>query len=158
MILRSPNPGGGWRYQPQADGGEDTSCTMTVFHALASARQAGIAVPNETIAKVVKYLKGVHDAETGGFAYNEKGLVRFPCTAGGAYIAQLAGQRDTAMVNAALRHLKSQAPGIFTATQYYCYGHYYAIQAMVQAGDEEYSKWYPQIRDALVSQQTAQGA
>ena len=48
VILRSQNPGGGWRYQPQADGGEDTSCTQTVFHALASARQAGIFVPNET--------------------------------------------------------------------------------------------------------------
>jgi hypothetical protein len=159
VILRSQNPGGGWRYQPQADGGEDTSCTMTVFHALASARQAGIAVPNETIAKVVKYLKGVHDAETGGFAYNEKGLVSFPCTAGGAYIAQLAGQRDTEMVNAALRHLKSQTAGIITGgARYYCYGHYYAIQAMVQAGDDEYAKWYPQIRDALISQQNTQGA
>ena len=70
VIVRSQNPGGGWRYQPQADGGEDTSCTMTVLsRPLASARQAGIVVPNETIAKVVGYLKNVHDAETGGFAY-----------------------------------------------------------------------------------------
>jgi len=157
VILRSQNPGGGWRYQPQADGGEDTSCTMTVFHALASARQAGIVVPNETIANVVKYLKNVHDAETGGFGYTYNGKMRMPCTAGGTYIAQLAGQRDTEMVNAALRHLKSLAPGIFTGGHYYFYGHYYAIQAMVQAGDEEYSKWYPQIRDALISQQSAQG-
>jgi putative lipoic acid-binding regulatory protein len=131
---------------------------MTVFHALASARQAGIVVPNETIAKVVKYLKNVHDAETGGFTYNEKAAASFPCTAGGAYIAQLAGQRDTEMVNAALRHVKSQAPGIFTGARYYSYGHYYAIQAMVQAGDEEYAKWYPQIRDALISKQNAKGA
>jgi hypothetical protein len=131
---------------------------MTVFHALASARQAGIVVPNETIAKVVKYLKNVQDAETGGFAYNYKGKMRMPCTAGGTYIAQLAGQRDTEMVNAALRNLKGQAPAIFAGGHYYFYGHYYAIQAMVQAGDEEYSKWYPQIRDALISQQTAQGA
>ena len=29
---------------------------------------------------------------------------------------------------------------------------------MVQAGDDEYAKWYPQIRDALISQQNAQGA
>jgi uncharacterized protein YfaS (alpha-2-macroglobulin family) len=158
VILRSQNPGGGWRYQPHADGGEDTSCTMTVFHALASARQAGIVVPNETLAKAVKYLNHVNDAETGGFAYNGKGAVSFPCTAGGAYIAQLAGQRDTEMVNAALRHLKSQAPGIFTGARYYGYGHYYAIQAMVQAGDEEYAKWYPQIRDALISKQNAKGA
>ena len=159
VILRSQNPGGGWRYQPQADGGEDLSCTMTVFHALASARQAGIVVPNETIAKVVKYLKGVHDAETGGFFYKNSRQVTFPCTAGGAYIAQLAGQRDTEMVNAALRHLKIQSPGIITGrAQYYYYGHYYAIQAMVQAGDDEYAEWYPQIRNALISRQNAQGA
>ena len=158
VILRSQSTAGGWRYQPSPAAGQDASVTMTVFHALASARQAGIVVPNETIAKVVKYLKNVHDAETGGFAYNYKGKMRFPCTAGGAYIAQLAGQRDTEMVNAALRHLKSLSPGIFTGTQYYSYGHYYAIQAMVQAGDEEYAKWYPKIRDALISKQTAQGA
>lgn len=161
VILRSQNPGGGWRYQPQADGGEDTSCTQTVFHALASARQAGIAVPNETIAKVVKYLESAQDATTGGFTYTPGGNrnVTPACTAGGAYIAQLAGQRDTEMVNAALRHLKSQAPGIITGGgSYYYYTHYYAIQAMVQAGDEEYAKWYPQIRDALISRQNAKGA
>ncbi len=158
VILRSQTPGGGWRYQPQADGGEDTSCTMTIFHALASARQAGIVVPNETITKVGKYLRNVHDAETGGFVYNGKAAASFPCTAGGAYIAQLAGQRDTEMVNAAIRHINSLSPGIFAGERYYSYGHYYAIQAMVQAGDEEYSKWYPQVRDALISKQTAEGA
>jgi squalene cyclase len=62
------------------------------------------------------------------------------------------------MVNAAIRQLKSQAPGIFTGgVMHYFYAHYYAIQAMVQAGDREYSDWYPKIRDALVSQQNAQG-
>ena len=66
VILRSQNLSGGWGYQPQADGGQDTSCTQTVFHALASARQAGIVVPNETIAKVVKYLERAKDPTTGG--------------------------------------------------------------------------------------------
>jgi uncharacterized protein YfaS (alpha-2-macroglobulin family) len=159
VILRSQNPGGGWRYQPQADGGEDTSCTMTVFHALASARQAGIVVPNETISKLVKYLKSARNGETGGFVYAPQGKVTIACTAGGAYIAQLAGQRDTEMVKTALRYLKSQSPGIITGNvHYYYYAHYYAIQAMVQAGDDEYAKWYPQIRDALISRQNSQGA
>lgn len=159
VIVRSQNPGGGWRYQPQADAGEDTSCTMTIFHALASAHQAGIVVPSATIAKVVKYLEGVNDPQAGGFAYNGKQQSKgAACTAGGAYIAQLAGQRDTEMVNAAIRNLKGQAPGIFAGgVPYYYYAHYYAIQAMVQAGDEEYSEWYPRIRDALISQQNAQG-
>jgi hypothetical protein len=160
VILRSQNPGGGWRYQPQADGGEDTSCTQTVFHALASARQAGIYVPNETIAKVAKYLESAHDPQTGGFAYTPRGgKVTSACTAGGTYTAQLAGLRDTEMTSSALRHLKSQAPGIITGGgSYYYYTHYYAIQAMVQAGDDEYAKWYPQIRDALITRQNEKGA
>ena len=158
VILRSQNPSGGWRYQPQADAGQDTSCTQTVFHALASAHQAGIVVPNATIEKVVKYLEGVYNPQTGAILYtaNHKGHSS-ACTAGGAYIAQLAGQRDTEMVNAAIRNLKSQSPGIFTGGNFYYYTHYYAIQAMVQAGDEAYSEWYPKIRDALVKQQNAQG-
>jgi hypothetical protein len=61
------------------------------------------------------------------------------------------------MVNAAIRNLKSQSPGIFTGGNFYYYTHYYAIQAMVQAGDEAYFEWYPKIRDALISQQNAQG-
>ena len=160
VILRSQNPGGGWRYQPQADGGEDTSCTQTVFHALASARQAGIYVPNETIAKVVKYLESAQDPQTGGFSYTPRGgKVTLACTAGGTYTAQLAGLRDTEMTSSALRHLKSQAPGIITGGgSYYYYTHYYAIQAMVQAGDDEYAKWYPQIRDALITRQNEKGA
>ena len=160
VILRSQNPGGGWRYQPNAYAGQDTSVTMTVFHALASAHQAGIVVPDATITKVVKCLEGYRDTPTGGFTYDGRPhRLSAACTAGGVYIAQLAGQRGTEMVDSAIRYLNSLSPEIFgVGTKYYYYAHYYAIQAMVQAGDEEYSKWYPQIRDALISQQTAKGA
>jgi uncharacterized protein YfaS (alpha-2-macroglobulin family) len=160
VILRSQNPGGGWRYQPQANGGQDASCTMTVFHALASARQAGIMVPNQTITNMVKYLKGVRETQTGGITYDGRPKKLSPaCTAGGTYVAQLAGQRDTELVNSAIRYLNGLSPGIFdTATPYFYYSHYYAIQAMVQAGDEKYAKWYPKIRDALISRQTSEGA
>ena len=161
VILRSQNEGGGWRYQPQVDAGQDTSVTVMVFVALASARQAGIVVPNETIKKVVSYLEGAWNAKTGGFTYPANGSGGNPtiaCTAGGTYAAQLAGQRDSEMVAAALRYLEKQAPGIFTGGGYYYYAHYYAIQAMVQAGDEQYASWYPRIRDALISKQLPNGS
>ena len=160
VILRSQNPSGGWRYQPQDTGGQDTSCTMTVFHALASAHQAGIVVPDATITKVVKFLKGVRDIQTGGFSYDHRPhRLSAACSAGGVYVAQLAGQRDTELVDSAIRYLNSLSPEVFgVGTKYYYYTHYYAIQAMVQAGDEEYSKWYPKVRDTLISQQSAQGA
>lgn len=162
VILRSQNKGGGWRYQPSADGGQDTSVTVMVFVALASARQAGIVVPNETIAKVVTYFESATSQQTGGFNYVPSGVQKndsIACTGGGAYAAQLAGERGSEMVMSALRFLKERSPGIIDNNfgEYY-YGHYYAIHAMVQAGDEYYSEWYPLIRDALIRKQGTDGS
>lgn len=163
VILRSQNEGGGWRYQPQVDAGQDTSITAMVFVSLASARQAGVVVPNETIKKVVTYLESAWNSDTGAFGYvpggqSSKSKGTIPCTAGGAYAAQLAGQRDSEMVAGALRNLEKQAPGIFGNVGYFYYAHYYAIQAMVQAGDEQYASWYPKIRDSLISKQQPEGS
>lgn len=163
VILRSQNEGGGWRYQPQSDAGQDTSVTAMVFVALASARQAGIVVPNETITKVVTYFESSWNPDTGGFGYLPKAKMSsksttIACTGGGAFAAQLAGQRDSEMVAASLRFLEKQSPGIFNGGGYYYYAHYYAIQAMVQAGDEQYASWYPRIRDALISKQLPSGS
>ena len=162
VILRSQNDGGGWRYQPSSDAGQDTSVTVMVFIGLASARQAGIVVPNETIAKVVSYFESATSQNTGGFNYVPTGSQKndsIACTGGGAYAAQLAGARGSEMVMSALRFLKERSPGIIDNNfGHYYYGHYYAIQAMVQAGDDYYAEWYPLIRDALIRKQGADGA
>ncbi|MDT8391220.1 MAG: prenyltransferase/squalene oxidase repeat-containing protein [Lentisphaeria bacterium] len=162
VILRSQNEGGGWRYQPSSDAGQDTSVTVMVFVALASARQAGIVVPNETIAKVVTYFESATSQKTGGFNYVPTGVQKndsIACTGGGAYAAQLAGARGSEMVMSALRFLKERSPGIIDNNfGHYYYGHYYAIQAMVQAGDDYYAEWYPLIRDALIRRQGDNGA
>jgi hypothetical protein len=162
VILRSQNAGGGWRYQPSADAGQDTSVTVMVFIGLASARQAGIVVPNETIAKVVTYFESATSQKTGGFNYVPTGVQKndsIACTGGGAYAAQLAGERGSEMVLSALRFLKERSPGIIDGNfGHYYYGHYYAIHAMVQAGDEYYREWYPLIRDALIRKQRDDGS
>lgn len=163
VIVRSQTPLGGWRYQPNPNGGNDTSATATVFVALASARQAGIAVPNETIAKVISYLELAANPKTGGFVYvpsgqGVAGTDTIGSTAGGAYAAQLAGARESEMVEGALRYLEERTPGIFQGVGFFYYCHYYALQAMVQAGDERYAKWYPQIRDALIARQAENGS
>jgi len=162
VILRSQNKRGGWRYQPSADGGQDTSVTVMVFVALASARQAGVVVPNETIANVVTYFESATSQQTGGFNYVPSGVQKndsIACTGGGAYAAQLAGERGSEMVLSALRFLKERSPGIIDNNfGHYFYGHYYAIHAMVQAGDEYYAEWYPLIRDALIRKQGEDGS
>ncbi|MEK9634220.1 MAG: prenyltransferase/squalene oxidase repeat-containing protein, partial [Opitutae bacterium] len=102
IILRSQNPLGGWRYAPRPDAGQDTSVTATVFVSLASAREAGVLVPAETIERVTGYLRDqAFDERRGGFGYQGKGYT-IACTAGGVYSAQLAGNRDTEWVAAAL--------------------------------------------------------
>lgn len=160
VILRAQSPLGGWRYHARPDCGQDTSVTAMVFVSLASARQAGILVPTETIDRVVGYLRDqVWNDQTGGFGYQGAGGSTLACTGGGAYAAQLCGQRDAEWVQAAIRYLEN-SPKIFNRKElgYYYYTHYYAMQAMVQAGDEHYAKWYPQIRDALIALQKPDGS
>jgi len=41
---------------------------------------------------------------------------------------------------------------------HFFYGHYYAVQAMWQAGGEQWDRWYPAIRDVLVSRQQENGS
>lgn len=162
VILRSQTPKGGWRYHPTPAKGEDTSVTVTVFVGLASAQQAGFYVPNETIAKVITYFKSAVSQKTGGFHYYVGEVARddsIACTGGGAYAAQLAGARGSKMVLDALRSLTERSPGVFKMQmEHFYYGHYYAIHAMVQAGDKYYAEWYPQIRDALIARQLRNGS
>ena len=159
IILRSQNQLGGWRYAPRPDAGQDTSVTAMVFVSLASAREAGVLVPTETIERLTGYLRDqAFDERRGGFGYQGKGYT-IACTAGGVYAAQLAGNRDTEWVQAALNTLENE-PKMFSRKDngHFYYSHYYAMQAMVQAGEERYAKWYPRIRDSLITLQQPNGS
>jgi hypothetical protein len=159
IILRSQSPLGGWRYAPRPDAGQDTSVTAMVFVSLASAREAGVLVPTETIERLTGYLRDqAFDERRGGFGYQGRGYT-IACTAGGVYAAQLAGNRDTEWVSAALNSLEND-PKMFSRKDngHFYYSHYYAMQAMVQAGEERYAKWYPKIRDSLVALQQPNGS
>ena len=159
IILRSQSPLGGWRYAPRPDSGQDTSVTAMVFVSLASAREAGVLIPSDTIDRLTGYLRDqAFDEQRGGFGYQGRGYT-LACTAGGTYAAQLAGNRDTEWVQAALNSLEND-PKMFSRKDngHFYYTHYYAMQAMVQAGDERYAKWYPKIRDSLIALQQPNGS
>jgi len=160
VILRAQSPLGGWRYAARPDAGQDTSVTAMVFVSLASARQAGILVPTETIDRVINYLREqTWNEASGGFGYQGSGGTTIPCTAGGAYAAQLCGKRETEWVAAAIRYLENN-PKVFNRQEigHFYYAHYYAIQAMVQAGGDHYADWYPKIRDVLIGLQQPDGS
>jgi prenyltransferase beta subunit len=159
LIVRTQNDEGGWRYQPRkADA--DLSVTICQVMALRAARNAGLRVPNETIDRCVEYVKRCQNAD-GGFRYMlQNGESAFPRSAAGVVALYSAGIYEGREIERGLAYLKQSLPrGQAIGTDgHFFYGHYYAVQAMWQAGGEHWQQWYPAIRDALVSRQQPDGA
>jgi len=157
VIIGSQNKQGGWRYKPEPQDA-DISVTVMQIVALASASEAGIHVPQEVIDKALIYVKNCQNRFKGGFGYTPSGGPGFARTAAGVMSLQMCGERNTRAVKAGLYFLKQYPDKKFTMETHYFYAHYYAIQAMYQAGEEHYETWYPRIRNALLSKQTGNGS
>ncbi len=156
VILKAQNFKGGWRYKPQPNDA-DLSATVMQIVALASAKEAGIMVPDETIKKAIGFVKFCNDKKSGGFGYTGPSGPAFERSAAGVMSLMMCGERDSEMVKNGIAYLVKQPMGIFTNTEHYYYGHYYAIQVMYQAGEDHYQAWYPKIRDALLKKQGEDG-
>jgi hypothetical protein len=147
---------GGWRYNPRPQDA-DISVTVMQIVALASAKEAGILVPDSVIKKALAYVKTCHDPKSGGFGYQPGGPPGFARTAAGIMSLIMSGERTSAIVKQGMAYLKDLPEAKFREQEYYFYGHYYAIQSMYQAGDQFYQPWYPKIRDALLAKQNKDG-
>lgn len=162
LIVHTQNNEGGWRYQPRrADA--DISVTICQIMALRAARNAGISVPNETVDKCIEYVKKSQNAD-GGFRYMlQGGESAFPRSAAGVVALHSAGVYEGKEIERGLAYINQFLPqgdrrGLLTQDGHFFYGHYYAVQAMWQAGGERWNRWYPAIRDVLVKQQQADGS
>jgi prenyltransferase beta subunit len=162
LIVRTQNAEGGWRYQPRREDA-DISVTICQVMALRAARNAGLKVPNETIDKCVDYVKRSQNTD-GGFRYMlTPGESQFPRSAAGVVALYSAGVYKGREVERGLAYLDQFLPragGGAAQLQdgHFFYGHYYAVQAMWHAGGERWARWYPAIRDLLVSRQQADGS
>jgi hypothetical protein len=158
VILSSQNEAGGWRYNPQP-GGADVSVTAMQVVALASARQAGIFVPDDTINRAVRYVNMCHHSASGGFTYMPGfGVAGFARTAAASFSMMMLGKHDAREVKAGVKYLQNEAATAVKDTHHYMYGMYYASLCMYQAGPQEFKWWYPQIRDIMLSRQQKEGA
>jgi hypothetical protein len=61
-------------------------------------------------------------------------------------------------VQGGLGYLIRYPKGKFANCSFYYYAHYYAVQAMYQAGEKYYQAWYPQIQQALLRRQRSDGS
>ncbi|MBN1442326.1 MAG: prenyltransferase [Planctomycetes bacterium] len=165
LIVNSQNSLGGWRYQPNAPDA-DMSVTVCQVMALRAARNAGIAVPKETIDAAVEYVNSSFISEIGAFTYQieDRGLrsrATFPLTAAGLATLYLAGEyQEPEKLRKAVTYLRWSRPRRIEARSSfdYYYGQYYAVQAMFQRGGAEWRSWYEDyIKQDLLSLQEPDG-
>jgi len=159
LIVRTQNDEGGWRYQP-VKSDADISVTICQVMALRSARNAGIAVPKSTIDRAVDYVRRSQNPD-GGFRYMlSPGESAFPRSAAGVAALYYAGVYQDPAIERGLAYLQRFRPGtgVSRRSPHYFYGQYYAVQAMFLAGGDHWEKWWPAIRNELLSQQTSEGA
>lgn len=156
LIVRTQNDQGGWRYHPvRADA--DLSVTICQVMALRSARNAGIDVPKSTIDRAIKY---VHDSQNpdGGFRYMlDSAGSMFARSAAGVAALYYSGIHEDESIKRGLAYLMKFMPGRTQEQTHYFYGHYYAAQAMYMAGGDHWRKWWPAVREELISKQTSEG-
>jgi hypothetical protein len=158
LTCRCQNDAGGWRYQPVKEDA-DLSVTISQIMGLRAARDAGLHVPEEVRTKCIDYVKKSQNLD-GGFRYQlSGGTSTFPLTGAGVVSLYSAGIYEGEMVQRALAWLMKYLPGRGSSnTGYFFYGQYYAVQAMWHAGGEYWAKWFPAIRDLLLSRQAADGS
>lgn len=172
LIEDAQNDQGGWRYLPGAKD-SDISITVCQVQALRAARNAGIMVQKGVIDKAVAYVKKSYIARGSyknryGFWYqvfeNEPfrpSRTSFALTSAGVTALYGAGEYDLREIRGGLTYLKNPnnrpRPDDMHRTFDYFYGHYYAMQAFFQAGDDYWNDWYPSVRDEIVAGQHGDG-
>jgi len=158
LIVNTQNDEGGWRYLPQRLDA-DISVTICEVMALRAARNAGLEVPRETIDRCIDYVKRSQNAD-GGFMYQlHGGESAFARSAAGVVALYSAGVYKGPEIDKGIGYLMKFIPrrGVERGEPYYFYGHYYAVQAMWQAGGDDWNRWYPAVRNELVSRQKEEG-
>jgi prenyltransferase beta subunit len=160
LIVNSQNKEGGWRYYPKRDDA-DISVTVCQVMALRAARNAGLFVPNETVDRARDYVRNCQNAD-GGFMYmlSAGGESSFPRSAAALVALYSAGVYKGDEIAKGLDYVARFQPakGVVRRETYYEYGHYYAVQAMWQAGGDRWARWYPAIRDELIGRQQPDGS
>ena len=157
LIESCQNHEGGWRYNPQPFDA-DISVTICQIMALRAARNAGIKVDKSVIDRGILYVKSCQNAD-GGFSYQARqsgsGFAR---TSAGVCSLYYAGAYGDPAIGKGLAYLRKNSQLSSRNNYHFHYGHYYAVQAMFQAGGESWKTYYTAIREHLVRSQAENGS
>ncbi len=157
VNAQKANRWGGWRYSPTSTDA-DTSVTGCVLMGLLACRNAGLAVPDETIDNAVVYMQR-NTASSGFVAYSGGiggGGESMARSAVATLVYSVGHKRETDEFKAALGHISERLDHRETAHPHYYY--YYMAQALFQGHPEAWDRWNRSHALMLVEQQAPDGS
>lgn len=160
LTGRSQSARGGWLYTPDQNGDEG-SVTITQVQALRACRNAGLAVPYRVVQRAVGYIEASAQPD-GGIAYQAGMSGSQPAiTAAACAVLYNAGQYDSPMAGRALDFCRRNiqvGSGGGGGFGHWFYTHMYLSQAYWQVGGRDWDRYYPTVRDHLLSTQLPNGS
>ncbi|TET35858.1 MAG: hypothetical protein E3J72_10155 [Planctomycetota bacterium] len=172
-IIKSQNPGAGWKYEPK-DGKSDTSITSWMVQALSKAQRAGLEVPPEAFNDALAWIGTVTRVKDGKVGYVRAGdsgaklggrppdtYASLPTmTAAGLLCRVISGQKKPAHdIVTGLKLLRNNLPDYnrpkLDKVNFYYW--YYGTNALARMGGAEWEKWNSSVRKALLTSQRAVG-
>ncbi len=160
-TAQKKNSNSAWRYSPDSNDA-DTSVSGAILVGLLAARNAGIAVPDESIDKAISYYtKMTADngqvAYAGGIGGFDESFARISI---GTLVYALAKRKDLPQYKAALGYLTERldADSGMSGHGYAEYTLYYQSQALFQGDVDAWEKWNKQLVRNLKGVQNADGS
>jgi hypothetical protein len=139
LILSSQkrNRFGAWRYTPDSRDA-DTTVTGSQLVTLFAIRNAGIAVPDESIRKALAYLNNNRSSD-GGYGYTSASGSKPTLTAIGLLCLSLAKETDSKGFQSSREYLRKNLD--YRDRYYPYYFEYYMSQALFHADEESWREW-----------------
>ena len=157
VIVDAQHDQGGWRYLPVKSRGDVTSSSCQIL-ALATARKAGIEIPEKSFELASHFLISCQNAD-GGFSYMSVGGgdSNFCRTAACANSLYLAGTTKGKYISDALRYLnKQRAPRL--SEPYFFFGAFFMSQVMAHDRGDSGDRWRSAIAKRLADAQRDDGS
>jgi hypothetical protein len=169
-ILRAQNPYVAWRYAVPPDGDNDTSVTAWMVQALVAAREAGLAIDEQSLTNAMTWVDQVTDPASGRAGYTDMGgyssrdaalAASFPpeyaeaMTAAGVLVRFLCGRtvvEDKMILDGAdllLARLPRWDDG---GAIDFCYW-YFGTLALARVKGPRWDRWNEALKDAILDHQ-----
>ena len=151
LTVDTQGPNGGWRYQPRRDDG-DTSATVMQIMALRAAIEAGIHVPEQTIARAEAFIRACFIRDSGGFGYQDRKAPEPGRSAASLVSLQSLGHHNDPIIPKTVEYLMNTIMNRSNLNHMW-YTHYYASVGLYHFGGEQWQTYYAFIKEHILSQE-----